>query len=266
MMELGQRIRQARQEAGLSQRQLCGETITRNMLSRIEHGTVRPSMTTLRFLAEKLGKPVSFFLDESAVTSPNVERMAAARQSYEEGDYAGVLERLEDYRGPDETFEWEVRLLRVKCCLALAARAIEQGKQPYAAELLGRAEQDGKQTPYYGPELERERLILLGRTETDVTLPADDRELLLRAKQALAAGDGVRSAAYLDAAEDRTTAQWNFLRGEAYFARKDYEKAAACYRIAEVSYPKETARRLEECYRILEDYKMAYHYACKQRQ
>ena len=127
MMEWGQRIRQARQEAGLSQRQLCGETITRNMLSRIEHGTVRPSMTTLRFLAEKLGKPGSFFLDESAVTSPNVERMAAARQSYEEGDYAGGLERLEDYRGPDETFEWEVRLLRVKCCLALAARAIELG-------------------------------------------------------------------------------------------------------------------------------------------
>lgn len=53
MMELGQRIRQARQEAGLSQRQLCGETITRNMLSRIEHGTVRPSMTTLRFLADR---------------------------------------------------------------------------------------------------------------------------------------------------------------------------------------------------------------------
>ena len=36
-MELGQRIRQARQEAGLSQRQLCGEEITRNMLSLIEN-------------------------------------------------------------------------------------------------------------------------------------------------------------------------------------------------------------------------------------
>ena len=39
---LGQRIRQARQEAGLSQRQLCGETITRNMLSQIESGKARP--------------------------------------------------------------------------------------------------------------------------------------------------------------------------------------------------------------------------------
>ena len=61
-MELGQRIRAARLEAGLSQRQLCGEVITRNMLSQIENGSARPSMDTLQYLAAQLGKPVSFFL------------------------------------------------------------------------------------------------------------------------------------------------------------------------------------------------------------
>ena len=50
-MDLGQKLRQARLEAGLSQRQLCGEEITRNMLSQIENGTARHSMDTLRFLA-----------------------------------------------------------------------------------------------------------------------------------------------------------------------------------------------------------------------
>ena len=54
-MELGQRIKQARLEAGLSQRQLCGETVTRNMLSQIENGTAKPSMGTLCFFAERLG-------------------------------------------------------------------------------------------------------------------------------------------------------------------------------------------------------------------
>ena len=63
-MELGQRLRQARLEAGLSQRQLCGEVITRNMLSQIENGSARPSMETLRYLASRLGKPISFFLEE----------------------------------------------------------------------------------------------------------------------------------------------------------------------------------------------------------
>ena len=47
-MELGEKLRQARLEAGLSQRQLCGEDITRNMLSQIEHGSAKPSMKTLQ--------------------------------------------------------------------------------------------------------------------------------------------------------------------------------------------------------------------------
>ena len=110
-MELGQKIRVAREAAGLSQRQLCGDTITRNMLSRIEHGTVRPSMTTLTFLAEQLRKPVSFFLDEEVVISPNVERMTEARTCFGAGDYAGALEHLLSYESPDETFAWEKDLL-----------------------------------------------------------------------------------------------------------------------------------------------------------
>ena len=65
-MKLGEKIRSARQELGLSQRQLCGEDITRNMLSLIENGSAKPSMTTLVLLAQRLGKPVSYFLDENA--------------------------------------------------------------------------------------------------------------------------------------------------------------------------------------------------------
>ena len=59
-MTLGQRIAQARQEAGLSQRQLAGDAITRNMLSCLEHDTAAPSLATLRYLSERLGKPVSW--------------------------------------------------------------------------------------------------------------------------------------------------------------------------------------------------------------
>ena len=77
-MELGSLLKQARLEAGLSQRQLCGEEITRNMLSRIENGSARPSMGTLRYLAARLGKPVSFFLGEAAV-SPNGACLTRAR-------------------------------------------------------------------------------------------------------------------------------------------------------------------------------------------
>ena len=60
-MELGEKLRQARLRLGLSQRQVCGDQITRNMLSRIENGAARPSMKTLGCLAARLGKPVSYF-------------------------------------------------------------------------------------------------------------------------------------------------------------------------------------------------------------
>ena len=47
-MTLGEKIRQARLDAHLSQRELCGDVITRNMLSQIENGSARPSMDTLQ--------------------------------------------------------------------------------------------------------------------------------------------------------------------------------------------------------------------------
>ena len=99
----------------------------------------------------------------------------------------------------------------------------------------------------------------------DLDLPADDRELLLRSRMALAAGEPQRAAEYLEAAEDHTAAEWNFLRGETHLRLKNYKDAADCYQLSEKLYPRDVARRLEECFRHLEDFKMAYYYACKQR-
>ena len=78
-MELGEKLKQTRLEAGLSQRQLCGDVITRNMLSQIESGKARPSMPTLQYLAGRLGKPVGYFLEEDTVLSPNIGLMEQAR-------------------------------------------------------------------------------------------------------------------------------------------------------------------------------------------
>ena len=97
-MELGEKLRLARAEAGLSQRQLCEGIITRNMLSQIEHGTANPSMDTLKQLAARLGKPVSFFLEETAVLSPNQAIMARARELYDAGEYSRAASTLEGYR------------------------------------------------------------------------------------------------------------------------------------------------------------------------
>ena len=270
-MELGQKIKEARLQAGLSQRQLCGEEITRNMLSQIENGSARPSMTTLRYLASRLGVSVSYFLEEQAVTSPNQQVMDKARSARSAGNSGQVLELLAAYQGPDPVFDRERWLLEALSLLDLAEQALAEGKPVHAIGLLERTKQAGENTDYYIQELERRRLLLLFRAEPEKAgalvrqLPDMTPELLLRAKAALDDGDPVRCGVILDTAPN-TGSQWHFLRAEAYFAQENYAKAAEQYAMAEEGYPRKVARRLEVCYRELGDFKQAYFYACKVRE
>ena len=259
-MELGQRIRAARLEAGLSQRQLCGKVITRNMLSQIENGSARPSMDTLQYLAAQLGKPVSFFLEEDAAVSPNQAVMAEARKAYAAGVWSGVLYALEAYRQPDDIFDAEKLLLQEMTRLALAEQALAEGKLPYARYLLQQSP-DG----LYGSLLAQRHQLLLARAQPGAAVPNVDEILLLKAKRALDGEDYDRAAAYLDAADRQTGPQWQLLRGEVFFAQGQYRLAAAHLSRAEEAFPGEVIPKLEQCYLRLEDYKMAYLYACKGR-
>ena len=263
-MDLGKRMKEARLALGMSQRQLCGDEITRNMLSQIENGAARPSMDTLRYLAARLGKPVSYFLEEETVTSPNQTVMADARAACRAGQWQGVLDALGDYRGRDPLFDEERSLLEYLALVGMAEAAMAGGRRIYAAGLLERA--GALVFLYRTPDMERRRLVLLARATGDAgVLPGIDEELILRARGALASGDHRRCAALLDGAEDRTGAEWNLLWGRAHLAAAEYAAAAKALHRAEEAFPEETAPLLEQCYRELEDYKTAYFYACKQR-
>lgn len=226
-MDLGQKLKQARLEAGLSQRQLCGDTVTRNMLSLIENGSAQPSMDTLRQFAHRLGKPVSFFLEEENVLPTDTQKA------------------------------WEQ--------LELAEKALEERRLPYAKGLLEGAKEACRNADFCREELERRRLLLLYRADPQqaaaIAGELGDEELLLRADIALADGDAARCAALLDSANVRDTERWIALRAESCFVQGQYAQAAEYYQKIESRW----LRRLEQCYEKLGDYKMAYHYACLQR-
>lgn len=268
-MTLGQRIRHARLEAGLSQRQLCGDAVTRNMLSQIENGTARPSMSTLSYLAEQLGKPISYFLEENTVCSPNQDRMAAARAAVATGNGSEALEILSDYSSPDPVFDMEKQLLERIATLQAAQSALDQDQSGLAAQLLETEDQwaDG----YCADALERKRLLLLGQARPKLwnkiysQLPSPDEELLLLAQAALGAGFRQQGLQYLEAVQTRDTALWNLMRGELYLQAQEYSEAVRCFRKAEETYPEKCAKQLELCYRELGDFQQAYYYACKQR-
>lgn len=260
-MELGEKLREARLEAGLSQRQLCEGIVTRNMLSQIEHGSAKPSMKTLGQLAARLGKNISFFLEETAVLSPNQAVMEAARRSFDGADFSGAIAALEDYRQPDPVYDREFPILWNLSHIGFARQQMALGKQIYAKELLQKADLP---SGYCAGEMERQRLLLLGQLGERVgeRLPSLDTELLLRAKEAPTVQ---RTEKLLEAAQDQTSEEWLLLRGWVHLKQKQFSEACRCFHGAENGYPRETAALLEEAYRELGDYKKAYYYACKQK-
>ena len=266
-MTLGEKLLRARQEASLSQRQLCGDVITRNMLSQIEHGTARPSMETLRYLASRLEKPVSYFLEEDAALSPNQALMEQARSSWESGAYAEGWLVLKGFRHPDPLLEWEWNHLSFLSGMAAAKAALQDGKPVYARQLLEEAEQFRRRNP----ELERQRLLLMASVpDADLPgivreLPSLDEELLLRAEAALAEGKPDRTADLLAAVEDKTQGKWNLLMGKLLLGKKEYRQAAVYLQKAESEFGAACPPLLETCFRELGDYQKAYEYACKQR-
>ena len=259
-MTLGEKLKQARLEAGLSQRQLCADTVTRNMLSQIENGAAAPSMQTLRVLAGRLGKPVSWFLEEEAQSFPDRAAVERAWALYGEGKPLPALEALEDLRTSDPLCLREKELLSAMALLSAARRALEEDRAPYARILLERLPE---RLPL--PELERTAAVLRLELGIGTDLPDLDRELRMLAEAALESGAPDRAARFLEAVEERTDPGWYLLRGRASLLLGEYAQAAELLGRAEETYPRETAQLLERCWRELGDYRRAYGYACLDR-
>jgi transcriptional regulator with XRE-family HTH domain len=85
LKKLGERVREARIAAGMSQAQLGAPYFTRAHVSAIELGKIRPAMRSLEHIAKKLDRPASYFLDDA-----EVERARGDRE-LEVGSIAGLL-------------------------------------------------------------------------------------------------------------------------------------------------------------------------------
>lgn len=251
-MTMGQRILRARQEMGLSQRQLAGEEMTRNMLSALEHDTANPSVATLRYLSEKLCKPISYFLGENVLSGEAVARMEQARAAWAQRQYGLCLRLLEE---PLEEYAQERQLLRCLSLLELARKAREEERLPYARQLLEQCETESMGC-LYGQVLGQQLQVLLGR-------PVDvDDSLLGNARCALADGRPEQALLQLQAMQGGSEERER-LTGEALLRMGQYEQAAAHFLRCRAD--RQTFSRLEICYRELGDYKQAYYYATQNR-
>lgn len=97
-------MRRARAEARLSQAQLGAPHFTRAYISALELGKVRPAMKSLEFLAGKLGRPVSFFVEDEAKQRERQEReldIKAIGSLLSRATADKALERVQDLLSED---------------------------------------------------------------------------------------------------------------------------------------------------------------------
>jgi len=86
---LGTRIRQARQNLGLSLAAVAGTDFSRAFLNQVELGRAQPSTHTLRIIAERLQQPSEYFLEDPEVSTAAVELvLTEAETRLHQGDPA----------------------------------------------------------------------------------------------------------------------------------------------------------------------------------
>jgi tetratricopeptide (TPR) repeat protein len=78
-------VKQARSDAGLSLAQVAGSEISRTAIYFVETGKAKPSMETLKLIAERTGRPLDYFLSRHSTMEPRssartaeVERLIAS--------------------------------------------------------------------------------------------------------------------------------------------------------------------------------------------
>src|SRR5919197_6785317 len=97
---LGERLRQLRVSAGLTQTDLAGARFSKEYVSQIERGKTRPTRETIEWLAQRLGADADFL--QNGVSTDGRRRienlLARAEALTEANKSADALEQLEDVR------------------------------------------------------------------------------------------------------------------------------------------------------------------------
>src|SRR5712671_5020486 len=138
-LRLGERLRQLRVAAGLTQSELAGERFSKEYVSQIERGKTRPTRETIEWLAARLGVDPGFLANGVATD--------------ERGRLEGALARaealIEALRNDDAAAEYELLVpasratgvpeLAVRALVGAGRTQMRLGKLRQSLELLNEA-------------------------------------------------------------------------------------------------------------------------------
>jgi transcriptional regulator with XRE-family HTH domain len=134
---LGEKIRAARLEQKLTQEQLAGRDFTKSYISELERGVRTPRLTTLKILARRLGRPLSYFLAGAAEDGESEAFLAVGLAQLHAGRLDGARASLD--RGLEIATQHGDEGLQARLELGLAMVELELGRLPQAAKRTERA-------------------------------------------------------------------------------------------------------------------------------
>ncbi len=145
-MNIGEKIKRIRTAKLMTQRELAGGEITRNMLSRIENGAAQPSMSTVVYIAERLNVSPGFLLageeDEWLYFKSN--DMNNIKKAYSDKNFRLCREMCKNSEWSDD----ELVLILCECCLRVGIEDFCNGYLHSAVENLDEALEYCEQTIY----------------------------------------------------------------------------------------------------------------------
>ena len=173
--ELGKRIKEARLAKKMTQTEVVGTFITRNMLSQIESGTATPSLKTLEYLAGVLDIPVQTLIPDGREESEDIashsdadaDKLWEAKERYAEGQYGLAAELAESLI--NGKFSDEGCAIAARCYINMAADCEKTGDMSKAAELAQKADELADKGIYASREIKTGCTLLLNRIAEKLT-------------------------------------------------------------------------------------------------
>ncbi len=153
-LNIGKKIYELRTEKLMTQSDLAGDFITRNMLSSIEHGTALPSLSTVIYLASRLNVPVGYLLadEEEEHIYKKMQNLSEVKGAYASGEYRICKQICKEKLDADDD---EVNLLLAECSLRIAIEHFENGELHAACRELDEALAFSRKTVYYTEHIKR---------------------------------------------------------------------------------------------------------------
>ena len=146
-MDIGKKIKRLRTEKLMTQSELAGGEITRNMLSRIENGAALPSLGTVVYLASKLGVPAGYLLSEGEeeFIYHKTAVMKNIRRAYTDKSFELCRDMcLSEF----DEFDDELELILTDCCLGVAEESMRGGHLYKACAYLDEAIRHSRNTMF----------------------------------------------------------------------------------------------------------------------